>query len=411
MRWTWPWQRIPRVAPTNELISISDPALASYFNVQPNYSGVPVSESTALGISAFFRAVTLISTTIAGLPLKTYRDTVDGQRQRLTSWLDNPGGVDGQTPFEWKETCLLHLLLHGNTYLKHVFNVGGALIGAVPIHPLCVAPEWEKDAAGRYTGRKLFRATLDNGRVRTFTEAEMTQVMGPSLDGLRGLSILGVARNSLGTTIAGDRAAAKMFKNGALISGLVTPEDDLEEDEAEAVKAGLDSRTAGWENAGSIAFVSRKLNFTPWTMSAEDAQFLQSRQFQIEEIARWTGVAPHLLMQTEKQTSWGTGVAEQNRGLGRFTLSGWTGRFEQRLSLTLSRPTFCEFEYAGLERPTPEQEIDLLIKQVNAGLLTLNEARRIRNLPPVPGGDVLRVGGVALADLDVEPPVPQEANA
>ena len=394
------------------MISISDPALAGYFGVQESYSGIQVGEGSALGVSAFFRAVTLISTTIAGLPLKTYRD-VNGQRQQHTSWLDDPGGVQGQTAFEWKETVVLHMLLHGNTYLKHVYNAGGALIGAIPVHPLAVTPEWEKDQRGLYTGRKIFRFTSDDGRQRVLTETDMTQIMGPSLDGLRGLSLLGVARNSLGTTIAGDRAAAKMFRSGMLISGLVTPDEDLEEDEAEIVKAGLDARTAGWQNAGSIAFVSRKLNFTPWTMSAEDAQFLQSRQFQIEEISRWTGVPPHLLMQTEKQTSWGTGVAEQNRGLGRFTLSGWTARFEQRLSRTLSKFTFCEFEYAGLERPTPEQEIDLLIKQVQAGLITPNEARRKRNLPPIPGADELRTGGgtpapPAAAAVD---PVPEEVPA
>jgi phage portal protein BeeE len=105
-------------------------------------------------------------------------------------------------------------------------------------------------------------------------------------------------------------------------------------------------------------------------------------------------------MQTEKQTSWGTGVAEQNRGLGRFTLLGWTMRFEQRISRLLGAPRFVEFEFAGLERPTPEEEIRLLIEQVKAGLLTVNEARRIRNLPPIDGGDVLRVATTSERELE-----------
>lgn len=376
----WPWKR----QPTADLISIGDPALAMLFGMSPTYAGVPVGEGSVLGISAFWRGVSLISGTIAGLPLKTYRDTADGERQRLKSWLDDPGGPDGQTPFEWKETCVLHMLLHGNLYLAHIFNQGGQVIGAVPVHPLAVSPEWEKDSDGRMTGRKLFRATLADGTLRTFTQDTMTQVMAQSLDGLRGLSLIGVARNSLGTTIAADRSAARMFGNGALISGLVTPEEDITEDEAKDIKAGLDRKLGGWENAGAVALVNRRLKFTPWTMSAEDAQFLQSRQFQIEEIARWTGVPPHLLMQTEKQTSWGTGVESQNRGLSRFTLATWTGRFEQRLSRLLPGPTFAEFDFAGLERPTPEQEIDLLIKQIDAGLMTIDEARKIRNMPPLP---------------------------
>ncbi|WP_020385932.1 phage portal protein [Kribbella catacumbae] len=401
----WPWQR----SQPTDLIPISDPALAAYFGVPPTLAGVPVGERTALGISAFWRAVMLISGTIAGLPLKTYRDTAEGERQRLASWLDNPGGVEGQTPYEWKETSILHMLLHGDTFLKHVFNQGGAIIGAIPIHPLAVSVEWEKDQNGRYTGRKLYRATLDDRRVRTFNQSEMTQVMGPSLDGLRGMSVIQVARDSMGTTVAADRAAARMFGNGALISGLVTPDEDVTEAEAKEIKAGLDRKMGGWENAGQLAFVNRKLKFSPWTMSAEDAQFLQSRQFQIEEIARWTGVPPHLLMQTEKQTSWGTGVESQNRGLSRFTLSTWTGRFEQRLSLLLPPPVFAEFEYAGLERPTPEQEIDLLIKQVEAGLITPNEARHVRNLPPIPGGDELRSKTPAAAPA-TPPAVPEEVT-
>lgn len=399
----WPWQD----KPSAELISISDPVLAGYFGVPATYAGVQVGEGSALAISAFWRAMLLISGTIAGLPLKTYRDTADGERQRLRSWLDDPGHVEGQTPHEWKETVLLHLLMHGNGYLAHLFNQGGLLIGAEPVHPLAVSPEWEKDERGRWTGRKLFRATLKDGTLRTFTQASMTQIMGPSLDGLRGLSLIGIARNSLGTTIAADRGAARMFGNGALISGLVTPEEDVTEADAKEIKAGLDQKLGGWENAGSLAFVNRKLKFTPWTMSAEDAQFLQSRQFQIEEIARWTGVPPHLLMQTEKQTSWGTGVETQNRGLSRFTLATWTSRIEQRLSRLLTGPTWAEFDYAGLEKPTPEQEIELLIKQVDAGLLTPNEARKIRNLPPIPGGDQLRSKTPAAAPAPA-PTAPEE---
>ncbi|WP_053205846.1 phage portal protein [Jiangella muralis] len=405
----WPWQRRQHSEPTNELISIGDPALAGYFNVAPNFSGVVVGEASALAVSAFYRGVMLIATTFAGLPLKSYTDAPNGQRKQVTSWLDDPGGVPGQTPFAWKETSILHLLLHGDCFLKHVSNQGGALIGSVPIHPQAVTVEWEKDQAGRFTGRKLYKFTSDDGKPRVLSEADMTQVMGPSLDGLRGLSLLGVARNSLGTTIAGDRAAAKMFRDGALIAGLVSPEDDLEDDEYEAVQEGLNARTTGLDNAGRIALVSKKLNFTPWTMSAEDAQFLQSRQFQIQEIARWTGVPASLLMDPGAVSTWGTGVEIQNRGLARFTLSGWTGRFEQQLSRTLSDPMFCEFEYAGLERPTPEQEIDLLIKQVQGGILTANEARRIRNLPPIEGGDDLRTTTPAAVPAPAEP-APQEVT-
>ena len=118
-------------------------------------------------------------------------------------------------------------------------------------------------------------------------------------------------------------------------------------------------------------------------MTAADAQFLESRAFQIEEVARWFGVPPHLLMQTDKQTSWGTGVEEQNNGLSRFTIHPWTTRIEQALSRLLPSTQWVEFDFASLERPTPEDEINLIIAQVNAGILTVDEARALRNLPPL----------------------------
>jgi phage portal protein BeeE len=135
------------------------------------------------------------------------------------------------------------------------------------------------------------------------------------------------------------------------------------------------------------------LKFEKWSMSAEDAQFLQSREFQVEEVARWFGLQPMHLAQTSKQTSWGTGVQEQNRGLARYVLEPWTTRIQERLSRLLTGAKKCEFDYTAFVQPDPETEIGLLIDQVNAGLLTINEARKIRNLPPLPGGDAITDAG------------------
>jgi HK97 family phage portal protein len=386
VKW-WPWRR--REEPANTLRSISDPALAEWLGVgQPNYAGVQVGEGSAFGLSAFYRAGVIISSQVAGLPLRTLRE-VEGTRTRVSSFIDNPGGPLGPTAFEWKEQAVLHVFAHGDAFAEHVFNGAGSVAALRLIHPLAVKVEWADVPGG-----KLYTANLDlpnGGTVRkTYDATTMTQVMGPSLDGLRGMSVISVARNSLGTAIAGDRAAAKLFSDGALISGILTPDEDVDDDEAKAIKEGLNRNVAGWENASSIAVINRRMKFTPWTMSMEDAQFLQSRQFSVEEVSRWTGVPPHLLMQTEKQTSWGTGVAEQNRGLSRYTLSSYTSRFEERLSRLLPAPRFCEFDFAGLLQPAPEQEIPLLIAQVEAGLMTPNEYRRIRGLDPIAGGDVLR---------------------
>jgi HK97 family phage portal protein len=327
---------------------------------------------------------------LASLPFRSYRDGPDG-REQVGSVFDDPDGPDGQTVYEWKESAFLHLLLHGRAGALKVRNEAGGLVRLPLVHPLAFQPRWptpEEFRTGNLpAGGLWFDLTLGDGTKVVFDADEFWYVPGLSLDGRTGVSLLTYARQSLGTTIAADRAAAKAFSGGALISGLVSPEDDLEADEAKDIKAQLNQNVSGYENAGAIAVVNRRLKFQPWTMSAVDAQFLQSRQFQIEEISRWTGVPPHLLMQTEKQTSWGTGVEMQDRALGRSVLSTWANRFEQRASRLLARPRWAEFDFAGLERPSPEKEIELLIAQVGAGLLTLNEARELRNLPPLPEPD------------------------
>lgn len=373
-------------APRNDLFSVSDPQLARIFQIgPPNFSGVDINESTAMSLSAVYRAVALIAGTIGTLPLRTLRDDpVTGQRQRYQSVFDDPGGPDGPTPMSWKETTVAHLLLHGNAYLRKVYGGAGQLIALEHIHPMCVTPRYPRPGEDDYEiHKKHFYVTLLDGTTMDLTSDQVVHIMGLSLDGVAGMSCITMARNGLGTALAGDRAAARMFNSGALISGMVTSEDDTDEDEATIIQASLDRSANGWENAGRIPFVNRKLKFTPWTMSAQDAQFLESRAFQIEEIARWFGVPPHLLMQTDKQTSWGTGVEEQNLGLARFNLNGWTCRIEQPLSRLLPGPRWVEFDFAGLERPTPEDEINLLISQVQAGILTVDEARAIRNLPPI----------------------------
>jgi HK97 family phage portal protein len=211
----------------------------------------------------------------------------------------------------------------------------------------------------------------------------MTQIMGLTTDGLRGISPLSVMRNAIGTGIAGEQAAARSFGSGLLISGIVTPEEDITEADAQIIKAGLQAKMGGVQNAGDIAVVNRKLNFSPWSMTNEDAQFVQSREFQVIEFARMFGIPPHLLGAAEKQTSWGTGVAEQNVGLARYTLMPWTSRVEESLTSLLPRGTFAEFDYSGLLQGSPKEEIELLIKQKEAGILTVDEVRHIRNLPPL----------------------------
>jgi HK97 family phage portal protein len=400
----WPWQR-EQVKERSASFSVGDPALLAALGRLP---GEVVSAHGAMSLSAWYRGVALIAGSIASLPLRTIEESPEGTRTPAASFLDTPGG-DMLNPFAWKEQCVIYLLNHGNLYLQHRYNGAGALSSLWPVHPFCVVPEWDDSRPGG----KVFHVTVTRmNRGQAISEtydtdaSNMTQIMGPSIDGLRGLSPITMARLSLGTSAAGERAANRQFTNGAMISGMVTPQGDeeLDPDEAAKIKEDLEVRVLGAENSGSIPVINRKLQFSPWTMSAADAQFIESRTFQVIEISRWLGVPPHLLSETEKATSWGTGIAEQNQGLARYTLQPWTSRLDAALTPLITNPRRCaEFDYSKFVKPSPVDETTMLNTMVNGGWMTPNEARAARGLPPIAGGDTLRIPPGAAVPAPVTP--------
>jgi HK97 family phage portal protein len=394
----WPWQRT-RVAPTNSSLSITDPALAALFapGGTVDLAGVQLGEQSALGLAALFRGVSLISGTLGALPLRSLRLDENGQPQQIGSVFDDPD-PDGQTTFEWKESLFAHLVIHGRAGALKLRNAAGGLVQLPLVHPLSFYPQLptlEEYRTGRLpAGGLWFRVMLADGTQVTLDAQDFWYVPALAMTPGFGQGLLQTARRSLSTAIAGDSAAAKMFSSGALVSGLATPTDeglDISED-LPTIRGEINRSVAGWENAGAIAIVNRRLTFTPWTMTAQQAQFIESRAFSIEEISRWTGVPPHLLMQTDKQTSWGTGVDEQNRGLSKFVLGHWAKRVEERGSRLLANPRWCEFDFAALERPNFETNVNLILQQIEAGLISADYGRKLLNIPadaapaPAPAG-------------------------
>ena len=377
-RFTWPWSRGERFSST---WSIGDPAFAAWLRGGDGSSEL-VTPYTVLGLSAVLRAVSVISTTIASLPLRTY-EREGNARVRVPSVFDDPypeaPDDDGMTPFAWVETVLIHQLLWRDTFLWHEARDREGYVSAYrPILPDLISL--------KTTGRKKTFEYRDNGGVAQEVGREwVTHIPGPSLDGLRGHPMLAPARSIFAGAISGDKAAETTLRRGIRLAGLITPGDneELDGEEAKEILEDLRARVVGHENAGDIAVINRRLKLQPWTPNNIEAQWHETRQAVLGEVGRLFGIPPHLLNDIEKQTSWGTGVAEQNLGLARFTLMGWTSRLEQALTRRLPRGQFVEFDYAGLFQGTPAQEIELLLKQVEGGLLTVDEARRIRNLPPL----------------------------
>lgn len=379
------WRPFARKQSTDErsaTLSISDPALVEWFGLGfANDARIPVSPQRAMALTAVYRAVSLISGTLAGLPLKTYRQDARGLREQVPSYLDDPAQFDGLTPFEVKEHISVSLLLHGNAYLQPRLGGAGTVVGLRPIAPQAVAVE--RDTNGVIT----YRVTLANGSQATYGTAELIHIRALSTDGIVGLSPIAAARQSIGTGLAGDKTAAKQFGSGLLMGGIVTPQEDIPQDEAEQLATGFRERTAGHDNAAGVAFINRKLAFSPWAMNARDAQFIEARSFQVEEVARLYGLPVILLADSTKTTSWGAGVAEVIAAMQKFTLAPWTNRIAARLNRTLGPGTWCEFDYHGLLETSATQVTANLAAEIAAGIRTVDEARRILNLPPLGEAD------------------------
>lgn len=338
-----------------------------------------VTERSVLGLPGMYRALQVVGGTIAGLPLRHMTERGGTRRELPATWVTNPGAVMGRTAFGWKYLTLVHAILWNETIQLIIRGGAGQVVGLEPLHPGAVSV-----GVDPATGARAYKVRLAGGGERELADDEVLHVVWLTADGVRGTSMLSAARQSLGTSLSAERTAGRVMANGLAKRTLVTPRDSeqLDDSEGQAIADRL-ADEAGPDNAGKPLWVNKMVQLDPYSMSAEDAQFIEQRQFQIEDVARLTGVPPHLLMQTEKQTSWGTGVHEQNRGLARYTLMPWTTGLQESLTLLTSAGQWAEFDYAQLLQATPEVEVRLLIEQVQAGLLTVDEARAIRNLPPL----------------------------
>lgn len=389
-------------------MSIGDPAFAAWLLGSDGESGSEaVTPYTVLGLSAVLRSVSVISSTIAGLPLRTYERDGD-DRVRIASVFDDPyPGIDGMTQFAWAETVLIHLLLWREAYLWHEDRDGQGFVTSY--RPIIPDAFTTTKVGGKYRHEYT---DPDTNEKRTVGSEQVTYIPGPSIDGVAGHPLLSAARSIFSGALSGDKAAATTLRRGIRLAGLVTPADkdeDFSPEEGEKMLDELRSRAVGREHAGDIVMLNKRLKLDPWTPTNIESQWHETRMFWLGEAGRLFGMPPHLLNDTEKQTSWGTGVAEQNLGLARFTLMGWSSRIEQILTRRLPIGQFCEFDYKGLLQGTPAEEIALLIDQVEADILDIDEARKILNLPPRTPAQK------AAAEAKNTPPrpiaLPQEATA
>lgn len=362
-----------------------------------NASGKTVTPSNSLGMPAVWRAVNLIAGTVASLPLHPYRRGEDGAPDVVTSGqaaalLSKPH--PDLTPFELWETVLAHQLLWGNAYLWIGRNQLGQITELWPLHPARVKAGRTSD----HLGKKIYAV---DGGYRPFDDDTILHLPAFGYDGICGVSPITIARQGIGLALAAEEYGARLFGSGSLASGILQTDQRLTQEQADALSARWKAKQSGLTSAHQTVILDSGAKFEQLTIPPQDAQFLESRRFQISEIARMFGVPPHMLMDTEKSTSWGTGIEQQGIGFVVYTLRPWLTRLEQRISRLLTpQPIYAHYSVEGLLRGDSAQRASFYTSMWNLGALSTNEIRQLEERGPVDGGD-LRYRPLAMGELGV----------
>lgn len=376
----------------NPTLPLTSTALAEWIGGSKSIAGPAVNEQKVLGIPAYFRGVAIVSGTMAGLPLKVYkRGTREPIRQPTV--LDNPN--PRQTPFEFWQTQYANALTWGNMTGRKIRDGAGIVRQVWPLHPSRVTI-LEVDPTEQNPEGKLFKVAHRDGTVRDYTSYDIFHVPYLSLDGVSGVSPLRLFREALGTGLAADETAARLFGSGSRISGVLQTEQKLDQTAADALKARWRQKTGGIDNVGEVAVLDRGTSFQPISLPPQEAELLQSRKWAVTDISRMVGLPPHMLGDVERSTSWGTGIEQQVLGLVKFGLKHWSDLVEQRATRELlpggaQGSWFSEYSLEGLLRGDSKGRAEFYRVMVSNGLMTLNEVRVIENEEPVDGLDVFLI--------------------
>lgn len=367
-------------------VPLTDATLSEWMGGQQTEGGVAVTPETALGFSAVYRAIALLSGLVGTLPMQSFRKSSDGRRQRIDSpLLDEPH--PDLTPFELGEQTGMGLFSQGNSYTLKLRNGLGVVKELWPLLPQHMRverrKEWRSDT--NPTGKRFFYT--DGASEIVYTPWDVMHIPGLSYDGLTGLSPIGLARQGIGLALAAERFGARMFNRAPLIPGILQSDQEITEEPARRLQRDFASVTAGAGNHWRVPVIGGGAKFQPINLPAADVQFLESREFAIEEQARWYGLPPHLLGAMAKSTSWGTGIEQQNLQMLVFTADPWLCRVEQRYTKELAGPgEYHKINRRALLRTDTATRYMAYARAVTNGWQNADEVRELEDLDPLPNG-------------------------
>jgi HK97 family phage portal protein len=323
----------------------------------------------------------MISSTIATLPLPVYKRTPAGKDRapehpvyRLLHDRPNPE----QSSFVWRETMMAHLLLWGAAYSEIERNGKGEPVALWPLHPANVRIE-------RVGADRLYVVRV-NAEETVLPADNVLHIPGFSLDGCNGLIPVQVARNAIGLGKATEEFGSSFFGHGTHPSGILTHPAKIGKEGEDGLRASWNKQQAGLSNAQRIAILQEGVTWTPLAVPPEAAQFLETRKFQVSEIARLFLIPPHLIADLERATF--SNIEEQGIQYVTHCIEPWTRRIEQELNYKLLAPShFAEFVLEGLLRGNSEARAAWYSAMANLGVYSINEIRERENLNRIEGGD------------------------
>ena len=357
------------------------------------YAGEIVTGSSALALSAVWGCANLISGTISSLPFEVHRRASGGMTgvdaaHPLHSVIYDSPNYD-QTALDFWDYMCLSLELWGNAFAR-VERSGGRVVALYPVQPEAMAVS--RSASGVITYR-----WSQEGRHYERTDRDVLHIRGPGGDPLGGMSTLKFGREAFSTALAADRAAGGMFKNGLRPSGVISIKEWLTPEQRALTDQRLAEKYTGAINSGRPFIAEGGMEYKHISISPDDAQMLESRQFGIEEICRFFGVPPVMIGHSGASTAWPTSVEQQMITFQVYALRRRIKRIEQAVGKQLLSPderaagVSARFNLDALLRGDSASRSAFYVAMSGIGGMTINEIRGRENLPPVPGGDTPRM--------------------
>jgi HK97 family phage portal protein len=373
-----------------QTVTSSDPQVIAMLGGHSAASGFAVTPESSMRVSAVYASVRLLSGAIASIPVALYREK-EGVRESISPelwWLLNEEPAPSWTAASMWEWIMLSICLRGDGYVE-IRRSGATIKTLRPLHP-------DRVSARKVGDYLVYSVCDEDGQVRPVHQDDMLHFAGFGFNGIRSMSVIQwAAFQSIGVALAADTFSGSFFANGAAPKHAIRAPNRMDEEQIELLRAEYKNKYAGANNAGAPIVLTQGLDIKEMSMTAEDAQLLETRKWQVIDIARAFGVPPHLIGAQETTSSWGTGVEQTTLGFIKFALQPHINRIRQELNRKLFRRAspFAEHKMEALLSGDLKAEGEFMRQSVGGsqgpGWMTINEIRKIKNLPPVEGGDVL----------------------